>query len=99
MEGERKGSTGRVPVDRGGRWIVRLVWAVVWLVFTGVAVIYIIDPATAHWYIAVIGMLPLLTAILLRLLAVEKRKDRPSEFDPTHSTFDGSGEVFGPPPP
>lgn len=56
-EGRRQRRTGLVPADRGGRWMARLVWAFVWLLFVAAAVLYIAESSTLSWYVAVAGLL------------------------------------------
>ena len=99
MEGGRRGRTGVVPADRGGRWIVWLVWVSARLLFAASEMLHIRDSSTVHWYFAAVGRPPLVIAIFLRVTSIERGKDEPTAFGPGGLPLDASGGIWGPTPP
>jgi hypothetical protein len=69
-------------------------WAGAGLPVIAVGVLYVSDPSTTNWYLYLLGTLPLFVLIVLRVMAIEKRKDKPTRIDA--GWFDGSGPM-GPP--
>jgi hypothetical protein len=74
--------------------IARLIWVGAVLPVIAVGVLYVSDPSTTNWYLYGLAALPLCGLVLLRLLAIEKQKDEPTNFGPSWS--DGSGPMGSP---